>query len=106
VALAEPAQPDHLAVGDALRDDDVDLAPVREGDALLRLAGDVLEGDVKRRRDVLAPRAGRLAGSAGALAEGLAEELREDVVAAAAPAPAAAGRETRRTSYGLRIVGF
>ena len=104
VASPKPAQPDHLAVGDPLRDDDVDLAPVREGDALLRLAGDVLEGDVERRRDVLAARPRRLAGGAGALAEGLAEELREDVVAAAgAPAPAAAGTGAEAEAEALEV---
>ena len=98
--LAEPAQPDHLAVGDTLRDDDVDLAPGREGDALLRLARDVLEGDVSvaSTSSPLRPGAGRPRRRASRKAS--PNSVREDVLAAAArrPAPAGAGAEAEASS--------
>ena len=64
--LPEPAQADHLAVGDALRDDDVDLAagPGRRRASSPRSAMSS-RVTVERRRDVLAPRSRRLAGRAG-----------------------------------------
>src|SRR5918993_3968280 len=78
---AEAAQPDDLTVGDALRDDHVDVAAGRQGDALLCFARDLLERDLERRRDILALGA-RSAPATAALGgpEALTEQLREDVI--------------------------
>src|SRR5207253_1491874 len=75
---------------DALRDNHVDIATGRQGDALLRLVRHVLEADRQGRLDILALLARRGAGAAAlGGAERLAEELREDVVARAAARGAA-----------------
>src|SRR4051794_22465665 len=55
-ALPEAAQADRLAVGNALRDRDLDLAAGRQGDALFHIAGDILERDGQSGLHVLALR--------------------------------------------------
>ena len=83
---SQPAQADHLTVGDAFRKRDFDFTAGRQRDALLRLARDVFKRHGQRRRNVLAAPPTRALTSLGR-AERLAEQMREDIISAARPAP-------------------